>query len=248
MQNTKNTNFDLTGKTALVAGASKGIGYAITTGFVDAGADVFGIGRTVIDTTKFKYRICDVRSENDFETVCKEAKKIDIFVFACGITHPFKINQTEQQKASDFINVFLTNLYSSYTSILSVLNYMPDGGSIINITSIGAEFGFPNNPPYVSSKGGLKMLTKALAVDLGKRKIRVNNIAPGYIRTDMTMASYKDKTKNKTRQEHTILDRWGEPNDLVGPAIFLASDASAYVTGIDLFVDGGWSAKGMVGE
>ena len=119
------------------------------------------------------------------------------------------------------------------------------GGSIINITSIGSTLGFPGNPSYGASKGGLRVLTKALANDLGDENIRVNNLAPGYIRTDMTEISFKDERKNKARLQRMLLGRWGEITDLCGAAIFLASDASSHVTGTDLFVDGGWTAKGL---
>ena len=106
--------------------------------------------------------------------------------------------------------------------------------------------GFPNNPGYVAAKGGLRMLTKALAVDHGADDIRVNNLAPGYVHTDMTKTSWADAAAREDRARHTVLGRWGEPQDLVGAAIFLASDASSYVTGQDIFVDGGWTAKGLV--
>ena len=118
-------------------------------------------------------------------------------------------------------------------------------GSIINVTSINAELGFPNNPAYVASKGGLKMLTKSLARDFGKYNIRVNNLGPGYIITDMTKSSYQNKKSRMTRQKHTLLGRWGVITDLVGPCIFLASDAAGYVTGQDIYVDGGWLANGL---
>ena len=118
-------------------------------------------------------------------------------------------------------------------------------GSIINFTSINAELGFPNNPAYVASKGGLKMLTKSLAKDWGRFGIRVNNIGPGYMKTEMTKKSWSNPKLRKTRTSRTLLNRWGEKQDIVGPCIFLASDASRYVTGQDLYVDGGWLANGL---
>jgi len=123
---------------------------------------------------------------------------------------------------------------------------MKSGGSIINITSIGSVVGFPGNPGYVASKGGLRMMTKALAVDYGQAGIRVNAIAPGYIETAMTAGSFADPELHEQRRRHTCLGRWGSVSDMVGAAIFLASDASSYVTGQDLIVDGGWTAKGLV--
>jgi len=89
------------------------------------------------------------------------------------------------------------------------------------------------------------VLTKALAVDYSSKKIRVNNIAPGYIKTSMTEKSYSNQKSYLIRKNHTILDRWGAPDDLVGAAVFLSSAASNYVTGIDLVIDGGWVAKGI---
>jgi gluconate 5-dehydrogenase len=118
--------------------------------------------------------------------------------------------------------------------------------SIVNVTSIGSVLGMPGNPGYGAAKGGLRVLSKALAIDLAPLGIRVNNLAPGYIRTAMTEASWADPERRAQRERHTMLGRWGTPDDLVGAAIFLASDASAYVTGLDLFVDGGWTAKGMI--
>ena len=118
-------------------------------------------------------------------------------------------------------------------------------GSIINITSMGAEQGFPNNPAYQASKGGVKQLTKALAVDWGQYGIRVNNIVPGYTNTPMNKISWNNKKLRKARADNTLLKRWAKPEEMVGPSMFLASDASSYVTGTDLIVDGGWLVKGI---
>ena len=118
-------------------------------------------------------------------------------------------------------------------------------GSIVNITSIGGLIGFPNNPSYAASKGGLESLTRGLAVDFGKCNVRVNTIAPGYFTTDMTAKSYDDEVMQQKRTERTILGRWGRPEELIGPALFLVSDQSSYVTGTTLVVDGGWMAKGL---
>lgn len=103
----------------------------------------------------------------------------------------------------------------------------------------------PGNPAYGAAKGGLRLLTKSLALDYGPSGIRVNALAPGYIQTDMTAKSFADPDEHERRRRHTCLGRWGRVEDLVGTAIFLASDASAYITGQDIFVDGGWTAKGL---
>ena len=119
------------------------------------------------------------------------------------------------------------------------------GGAIVNIASIGALFGFPQNPSYQAAKGGLLQLTRAMAYDLAEKHIRVNAICPGYIRTDMTAGSYRDSELRQQRTNRMMIDRWGEPEDLVGPCIFLTSEASAYITGCALPVDGGWTVKGI---
>ena len=113
-------------------------------------------------------------------------------------------------------------------------------GSIINITSIAAEQGFPRNPAYSASKGGLKILSKSLAKDWGRFGIRVNNLGPGFIKTDITKQRYNNEKTRKQREELTLLRRWGEKDDLLGPCIFLSSDASKFMTGQDLYIDGGW--------
>ena len=104
---------------------------------------------------------------------------------------------------------------------------------------------FPNNPSYIASKGALKQLTKSYSYDLAKYEIRVNNIGLGYFHTSMTDKSWNDKIMKQQRIDKTILGRWGLEDDLYGPIIFLASDASKYITGIDLYVDGGWLTKGI---
>ena len=164
-------------------------------------------------------------------------------VNAAGVTAPAEPGDA----ITNFRHTLETNLVAIYACCVEVLPFMrlSGGGSIINITSIGSTLGFPGNPSYGASKGGLRVLTKALANDLGADNIRVNNLAPGYIRTDMTRLSFEDEHMNQARRQRMLLDRWGEINDLCGAAIFLASDASSYVTGTDLFVDGGWTAKGL---
>ena len=122
-----------------------------------------------------------------------------------------------------------------------------ESSSIVNITSLGAELAFPNNPAYIASKGGLKMLTKFYAKSLGKYGTRVNNVGPGYIKTDMTQSSYSNQATKKNREDHTLLGRWGNPSDVAGVCVFLCAEESKYLTGQDIYVDGGWTANGLVG-
>ena len=145
---------------------------------------------------------------------------------------------------NEILSVNLLTAYNLSSKVCKIMSKRKKG-SVINITSLSAERGFKGNPSYQVSKAGLKQLTKALACDWGQKNIRINNVCPGYIKTPMTMKSFKSPKLKKIRDARMILKRWGKPNDLVGPCIFLASDASSYMTGSDIFVDGGWLVKGM---
>jgi NAD(P)-dependent dehydrogenase (short-subunit alcohol dehydrogenase family) len=241
--------FSLTGHTAIVTGASRGIGFALADALAAAGATVFALARSERPSAPFardvEYRTCDVKL--GIEAVCEEVAqrhgRLDVLVNAAGITTP---GTADAQQLVDFDEALSVNLRAVYAACLAAEKRMQAGGSIVNVTSIGSILGFPNNPGYVASKGGVRMLTKALAVDLGPRGIRVNSLAPGYIRTNMTERSFQDARAHEARRRQTCLGRWGTTDDLVGAAIFLASRASAYITGQDIVVDGGWTAKGLV--
>jgi NAD(P)-dependent dehydrogenase (short-subunit alcohol dehydrogenase family) len=241
--------FSMKGKVCLISGASRGIGRSLADSFHDAGAVVFGLGRSekAIDPCLWTYRQCDVNNKGQLtkvmEDIAETEGRFDVLINAAGITNSY----SESDSTSSFFQMIQTNLIAVHETCLLASEYMKTsgGGSIINITSIASEIGFAGNPGYVSSKGGLKMLTKALANDLSPYNIRVNSIAPGYIRTDMTKGSYEDQTLNQNRVNRMIIKRWGETSDLSGAALLLASEASSYITGIDLFVDGGWTAKGL---
>ena len=118
-------------------------------------------------------------------------------------------------------------------------------GSIIHLTTMNAEQAWPGNPAYITAKSALRMLTRAVARDFGERGVRANNLCPGYVHTRLTEASFSDPGMYEERRSHTMLGRWGVPDDMVGPCLFLASDASRYITALDLHVEGGWLAKGM---
>ena len=241
--------FSMNGKVCLVTGASRGIGRSLADAFHNAGAVVYGLGRSknANDDVLWSYRQCDVNNNNQLtqvlQDIVKAEGKMNVLVNAVGITNSYSASNS----TSNFMQMIQTNLIAVHEICLLASEHMKasGGGSIINITSIGSELGFAGNPGYVSSKGGLKMLTKALANDLAEFNIRVNNIAPGYIRTDMTKGSYEDQVLNQDRVDRMIIKRWGDVGDLSCAAILLASEASSYITGIDLFIDGGWTAKGL---
>lgn len=243
--------FSLENKVVLITGAGRGIGNHIANKLSDKKAIVYAIDIKFSNSSKkspsnLNQIHCDIRNKKKFYNVCKTIferhKKIDILINNAGLSFPSKsevYSETNWQKTLD------VNLTASYFCSLSVIQFMikNNTGSIINITSLNAELAFPKNPAYVASKGGLKMLSKSLAKDWGKFGIRVNNLGPGYIKTDMTKKSFKNKKTRIERERQTLLGRWGEIDDLVGPCIFLSSDASGYVTGQDLYVDGGWLAN-----
>lgn len=241
--------FSLRGRTVIITGASRGIGWALAAGLARAGAVVLGLARSKQPERPLpegaEYRRCDVLDALEFErcrdTVLERSGRLDVLVNVAGITVP-------GSELEGFDQTLATNLRGPYVCIRAVAAVMKTAGrgSIINVTSLGAFRGFPDNPAYVAAKGGLSQLTRALAYDLGPAGIRVNNLVPGYITTAMTAANHDEADAHERRRLHTMLGRWGTPSDLVGAAIFLASDASAYVTGQDIVVDGGWLAKGLV--
>lgn len=246
------TLFSLRGRIALVSGASRGIGMAIARGFEQAGAVVVGIGTSVKPvggpSGNFSYVQCDITDADGFQELCESIYRqygaLHVYLHAAAIS----LGGDSAENLVDIFNRTIdVNLKAAYQCCRTASTYMErsGGGSIITVTSIGAVQGFPGNPGYVASKGGLRMMTKALALDLADKHIRVNNLAPGYIHTAMTDKSFRDPQRHQERLNRMMLKRWGTPDDLVGAAIFLASDASTYVTGTDLYVDGGWAAKGL---
>lgn len=257
MQNTEQRNpvkfFSLSGKVAIVTGTSRGNGATIAHALLDAGALVYCLQRTVtaentVKNPNARTRKVDVTDSQNLEKVvneiAEEADRIDILVNNAGITIG---NPSESYKIEDWDKTFNTNIRAVFVLSQLVVLHMAkqNSGVIVNITSINAEQGFPGNPAYVASKGGLKQLSKALALDFAKYGIRVNNLGLGYFQTDMTKKSFNDPELKKQRDQHILLGRWGESSDLIGPILFLCSDASKYMTGQDLYLDGGWLAKGL---
>jgi NAD(P)-dependent dehydrogenase (short-subunit alcohol dehydrogenase family) len=247
--------FSVKDKVVIVTGAMRGNGRAIAEGFLEHGAVVYFFDllediESIVELTK-SYRahsiVGDLRNKADIDRLVSTAQEengcIDVLINNAGVS----LSADDCYKEDVWDMTFEVNLKGSFLLSSKVAEVMKEKrtGSIINITSLGAELGFPGNPSYVASKGGLKQLTKAMAVDFAQYDIRVNNVCPGYFKTDMTLKSYNDPDLREARNKRIMLGRWGNPSDLVGPCIFLASEAAAYVTGIDLLVDGGWVAKGL---
>mgnify|MGYP001448573124 FL=1 len=240
--------FSLKGKVAIVTGGSKGIGRQISEALARAGAEVYAIGRSKGNKTQLKgvtYCSCDITKKNTFKSLCKkiikEKGKIDILFNSAGIS----LESNNENMQEIFRTTIETNLIATFNCCQVVSELMLESGVIVNVSSIGSKVGFPGNPGYVSSKGGIMQLTKALAIDYSKKNIRVNSLVPGYMRTDMTKKSYENTKEKKERLNNMIIKRWGKPQDLIGAAIFLCSDASSYMTGAELIIDGGWLSKGL---
>lgn len=253
--NSQDNIFSIKNKIVIITGAGRGIGLHIAEKLANLDAHVFAIDKkfTKKATKNLSNIECDITNPIEFKKICekifKQKKRIDVLINNAGISiaNKEKGKTYSKEKWDETLRI---NLSAHFTCSQEVIQYMKrqKSGSIINITSINAELGFPRNPSYVASKGGLKMLGKALAKDWGKFGIRVNNLGPGYIKTDMTSKTYSNKKLRQERTMHTMLGRWGEKDDLVGPCVFLASDASRYVTGQDLYVDGGWIANSIITE
>ncbi|MDA9964315.1 SDR family oxidoreductase [Gammaproteobacteria bacterium] len=243
-----NSLFNFSNQNIIVLGASRGIGIALAKGLADAGANVFGFGRSEenneMKNQNFVYKSIDFNSnksvQDEYSKINDLGGNLSTLINVAGIS-------SANQELDSFMETIQTNLVLTYQSCSAFADLMnaENPSSIINITSIGAHFGFPSNPAYTASKAAVSNLSKSLAIDYAKKNIRVNNIVPGYIKTDMTIDSYLNEELNLERLDRMIIKRWGEPQDLIGAALFLSSKASSYVTGANIVVDGGWTAKGL---
>ena len=248
--------FSVDEKSVLITGAANGNGKAMAYAFGNAGSQLYLVD---IDHKNLAIVANDIEKQTNSIvhravvdlSVPKEVNKFldknnnfDVVINNAGVSHS---NHLFDYQDSDWDSTYKVNLYAPYKIIQKVSKSMSQkkSGSIINITSLGAEVGFPDNPAYVAFKGALKQLTKAAASDLSTYGVRVNSIGPGYFKTNMTVKSWEDERLRQDRTDRSMLGRWGEPKDLIGVVIFLASDASSYITGQEFYVDGGWLAKGL---
>ena len=247
--------FDLTGQVALVTGANTGIGQGIALALAEAGADIAAAGRSAADETVGKVRGLGRKGENFaadlssvgavqplVDAVLAEFGRIDILVNNAGIIRRADaVDFTEE----DWDAVMDTNLKTLFFLCQAAGKHMIARGSgkIINIASMLTFQGGIRVPSYTASKSGVGGLTKLLANEWAAKGIQVNAIAPGYIATNNTAALQGDETRNRQIMERIPAGRWGDPSDLGGAAVFLASGASDYVQGHILAVDGGWLAR-----
>jgi 2-deoxy-D-gluconate 3-dehydrogenase len=250
-------SFRLDNKVALVTGASRGLGAAIATAMADAGADVVlhasreqaaQTERVIREKTgrRTKTVVADLSDRAASDRIVDEAissmGRLDILVNNAGT-----IRRTPAADFSDadWDTVIEVNLTSAFRLSRAAGTHMlaNGGGKIVNIASLLAFQGGITVPAYAAAKGGLAQLTKALANEWAGRGINVNAIAPGYMRTDNTRALQEDPVRSRQILERIPAGRWGEPSDLAGAAVFLASAAAGYVHGHVLVVDGGWLGR-----
>ncbi|MCL5103008.1 MAG: glucose 1-dehydrogenase [Armatimonadetes bacterium] len=254
-----NNRFSLDGKRALVTGGSSGIGYAIAQGLAESGADVVIAARdsSRLESAReklsafgnavhaFEFDVSNLDGIQPFyDKIVGEVGPIDILVNNAG--RPSRRAPAHELTPRDWQETIEVNLSSVFfMSQAFARERIASGnkGRIINIASLMSEDARPNNAPYASSKGGIRQLTKALAIDWASHGILVNAIGPGMIHTNITHPLFLQDDFHKWVLSKTPLNRWGEPTDLAGVAIFLASEASAFMTGQIVYVDGGWLAS-----
>ena len=249
--------FSLDGKSAIVTGASRGIGRAIALGFARAGADVVVAARSEGDLKTLADEIeeggrralvvpTDVTSRDDIESLIERANdglgRLDILVNNAGGTRFMAplvgLRPDGWDKA---INLNLNSVFHA-TQLAAQKMVASGGGSIIQVSSVAGIIGTQGLSFYSAAKGAVRLLTQSVAKELAESNVRVNSIAPGWVATDLNANLRQDEATNRFVTDMVPMKRWGEPEEIVGAAVFLASDAASFVTGTTLVVDGGQTA------
>ncbi len=248
--------FGLDGAVALVTGSSAGIGFALAKGLAGAGARVVVNGRTAETVAK---AAAELRAEGGqvFESVFdvtdgdaaaeavagieRDFGPIQVLVNNAGIQRRGALEDYSQDTWRELMRANLDSVFYVAQPVAKRM-IARKRGSIVNVASVQSELARLNIAPYTASKGGVKMLTKGMATDWGRHGLRVNALAPGYFRTELNKALVEDEKFSAWLAQRTPMGRWGDVEELVGAAIFLASDASSFVNGHILYVDGGITA------
>ena len=237
---------DLSGKVVLVTGGASGIGYAIALSFLEAGAEVIVTARTeesikncktITENGSLKIFKLDVTNDISIEKLFAEIDTLDILVNNAGI-----VKRALEYRVETFADVINTNLMGVMRICHEAFPKLAlTKGNIINIASMWSFFGSPVSPAYTASKTGLVGLTKSLANGWSEHEVRVNCIAPGWIETKLNKDLREDKEQFEKIIDRTPMKSWGNPKDISGAAIYLASDKASFTTGATIVVDGGYS-------
>ena len=224
---------------ALITGGTSGLGKSIAEGFADAGYEVIatGVGQIPKDKSNIEFCSLDVLDEGSIKKKIEKIDYINVLINAAGTIARHK--ELQPRVFSQVIDVNLNGTMRVCSEARGLLS--KSKGSIINIASMLSYFGGGVVPGYSASKGGIVQLTKSLSIAYSQDQIRVNAIAPGWISTPMTEELKLDAKRNENIINRTPMGRWGEPKELVGPALFLSSKAASFITGTVLNVDGGYA-------
>lgn len=248
--------FDLTGKVAIVTGCNTGLGQGMALGLAQAGCDIVGVNisepsetRTLIEATGRKF--VDVRANlmvlDDIPTIVEKAVselgRIDILVNNAGIIRRNDALEFTEQDWDDVMDINIKSLFFMSQAVAKQFIAQGEGGKIINVASMLSFQGGVRVPSYTASKSGVMGVTRLMANEWAKHGINVNAIAPGYMATNNTEALRADEKRNSEILDRIPAERWGTPQDVAGPVVFLSSDAASYVNGYTLAVDGGWLAR-----
>jgi len=249
-------SFDLKGKVAIVTGCDTGLGQGMALGLANAGCNIVGVNiveptETIEKMAKTGQKFIDIRANlmklDDIPSIVDQAVtefgRIDILVNNAGIIRRNDAVDFSEKDWDDVMDVNIKSVFFMSQSVAKQFIAQGDGGKIINIASMLSFQGGIRVPSYTASKSAVMGVTRLMANEWAKEGINVNAIAPGYMATNNTTALRADEARNREILERIPADRWGTPEDVAGPCVFLASKAADYINGYTIAVDGGWLAR-----
>lgn len=249
-------NFSLAGKVAIVTGSSRGLGQGMALGLAEAGADIVAVDYLGSDDTEVKVKAlgrrfhqiqADLTKQDKLADIVEEAANImghvDILVNNAGIIRRDDAIDFSEKDWDDVMNINIKTVFFFSQAVAKQFMKQGTGGKIVNIASMLSFQGGIRVPSYTASKSGVMGITRLMANEWAKDNINVNAIAPGYMATDNTAPLRADEKRSKEILDRIPANRWGLPEDLSGPIVFLASSAADYINGYTVAVDGGWLAR-----